>query len=451
MAKNKNNKKNKKNKNYKGGQMKSKNIGFLNNYVNYKTFERPSEVKEYNKINYVIFHQNILNQIQNKCLPVADGCEFQFHYWALQIKINAQDGRRFAFTFPLTFFNFNQKVSGASVDFNLPEVDAEAEKVKEPAKALAKKLIKVFPKQFFIEKGFDVKFEFGDIGSIHRHPGRFGFSSIDLRFDPTKPGVIFRNKEATDLWQVDSVLYCDTNAELITTETRVFNIQQVDPADEDKGSVGTVTEIPTVTVIIGAKQQKPKVDFSDFFGAKKENKEINYLIMKTMDAPEIDEAIELITAIGAVYKPLDFVDEKKIEKRTYFAYGSYGKYGYSWDWDSIWDNHVPSNDTVSDDVIDDYDTVIKTNLMSKIDEKNLQLELLEICEIPDEHKLDENALWDLAKDKEKKLDLYDIYLYYSGGEGELKIEKGAGKLILNEKGIEFYIGSVLMNSENWDF
>ena len=418
-----------------------KNIGF--NYFT-TSFEKPREINEYDKVNYIVFHQDVLDEIQSNCLPKANGSEFQFHYWALQVKISAQDGRRFAFTFPLAFFNFPQKVSGASVDFNLPEVDAEAQKVKEPAKNLAKKLIKVFPKNFFMERGFGVKFEFGDIGSIHRHPGRFGFSTIDLRFDPTKPGVIFRNKEGHDLWQTDSVLYCANNAELITTETRVFNISPVDPNDEDKGSIGTVAEIPTLMIMLGGKPENQVNDFSDFFGAKKEKEEINFIIKKTMHAPEIDEALELIKALGRTYKPLNFVDPEKIKQKSFGGYFgnsySYSKNLIYSDWDV--DEHTFDSDE------SDGEIKIKTNLKIKIDEKNLQTELLELCEISDIEQFDENALWDLAKNKNKRLDLFDIYNYY-GVNDKLKISIGSGKLILDQDRIRFFIGNTMMFSDQW--
>ena len=422
-----------------------------------RNYEKPTELKEYNKVNYVVMNQEVLNEIMNACLPKAGGSEFQFHYWALQAKISSQDGRKFAFTFPLAFFNFKQTVTSGSVDFNLPEVDAEAEKVKPAAKELAKALIKSFPKKFFVDRGFSVKFEFGDIGSIHRHPGRFGFSSIDLRYDPMKPGVIFRNKEGHDLWQTDSVLYCADAAELVTTETRVFNIAPVDPNDEDKGSKGTVAEIPTLMLMIGGKEEEEisTIDFSDFFGAKKENPEIkNYYIKKTMKAPEIDEAINIAKAIGEVYKPLNFVDPNKIEQRyTGYYYSSKNTNttkAINAAKDSLWDYYGELYDYEEKrdvDFPDVSEVKIETNSFLKED---LTRELMELAEIPDPEKLDENVLWDLAKDHRVRVDLFDLYNYYCDYKDNiLEIKIGSGKLELNENGVKMFIGDKLVYQDKW--
>ena len=299
--------------------------------------ERPLTKKNYDSINYVIMNQKVLNNIMKRCLPKAGGSEFQFHYWALQIKLSSSDGRRFGLTYPLAFFNFPQTVTGGSVDFNLPQVDEEAQKTKEPAKKLAKILMGSFPKEFFQENGFEVKFEFGDVGSIHRHPGRFGFSSIDLRYDPMKPGVIYRNKEGHDLWQTDSVLYCGSNAELFTTETRIFNITQIDPNDEDKGSKGVIEETPTVMIMAGGKEDKlveKSVDFSDFFGIEKEEEidaDVDFFTKSTMNAQVLPDAVE-VALMMADYEPLDFVDENKIDQAVtrYSSYG-YGTYGFNYE------------------------------------------------------------------------------------------------------------------------
>ena len=434
-------------------------------YYYKKNYEEPNKIKNYNNVNYVIMNQNILNKIMTKCLPKAGNSEFQFHYWALQVKISANDGRNFAFTFPLTFFNFNQTVTSGSVDFNLPEVDAEAQKVKPAAKELAKILIKIFPKKFFTDKGFNVKFEFGDIGSIHRHPGRFGFSAIDLRYDPMKPGVIFRNKEGHDLWQTDSVLYCANVAELVVTETRIFNIAPVDPNDEDKGSKGTVAEIPTVMIMIGGKEEteeKNIVDFTDFFDAKKETKEIkNYYIKKTMFAPEIKEALDIAEAIGKAFEPMDFVDENKIDQRTYYN-SYYSRYGFSTQTttiksnekkDSLWEDYYRELYDYEEKRDLDFPNVsevkIKTNTILRED---LVRDLMELAEIPDPERFDENTLWDIAKDKTARLELFDIYNYYCDyHDNILEIELNSGRLVLSETGIKMYIGDKLVYTSEWNF
>ncbi len=455
-----------------------------------KNYTEPTDIKQYNKLNYVVMNQEVLNTIMKKCLPKAEGSEFQFHYWALQVKLTANDGRMFTFTFPLAFFNFNQTVTGGSVDFNLIEVDQEAQKVKEPAKKLAKLIMKSFPKKIFQDLGFNVKFEFGDTGSIHRHPGRFGFSSIDLRYNPLKPGVIYRNKEGHDLWQTDSVLYCASEAELVTTETRVFNIAPVNPQNEDEGSKGTVAEIPTVMIMVGGKEEEEKIpvnDFSDFFGVKKDTLEIkkDYFIKTTMKAQTINEAIEIANALAKIIKPFDFVDENKIDQRYtgYYnrSYGSYGSYG-------SYENRTIGFNTKSTttkpvqgvlDLEDDLDLYgyeqhdinkdlpsarkfgfqgeefyihnerkdIKTNSFHT---QSIILEIMEILEIPDINMLDENSIWELMNNFGWREDLFDMYYYYADPiTDRLIIIVDTGKLILDKKKLKMYINDKLVEKDKW--
>jgi len=307
------------------------------------TYETPQEIKDFTQYNIVVFDQKILNGIQKKCTPKAGGSEFQFHYRALQVKVEDEIGRKMVFTFPTVFFNFPQKVSSASVDFHLDEVAAVSEKVKEASKKLANLYSGWFPKEFFTQRGYNIRFVEGEIGSIHRHPGRFGFSLTDLRNNPLNPGVIFRVRQAEDLHQVDSVLYCGTDAELYTTETRLFNTKLVDPNDEDKGADGIVAECPTVTYIRQEEEQIQNVGFGSFFGH--EDKPASKYMIHKFETDEVFEEAEKIIELffQKGYEPIDVVDPEMIENRFVGYYGGHVKKtgnGY-WKWDakqrkSIW-------------------------------------------------------------------------------------------------------------------
>jgi hypothetical protein len=290
------------------------NIGFR--YMK-PTYETPTEGENNTHYNCVLFSQKMLDDIQAKCLPVAGGSEFQFHYRALQIKIEDVEANKvLVFTIPTVFFNFPQKVSSASVDFNLEEVKVISEKVKTISNQLAKKFASWFPKSYFEQQGFKVRFIEGEIGSIHRHPGRFGFSSTDLRNNPLSPGVIFRVSEAQDLHQVDSVLYCGLNAELYTTETRLFNTALVDPQDEDKGATGTVEECPTVTYI-HQDEENVVPSFKSFFGEKDSSKENPSFKISRFKTDEIFDEVEAIFAlyIQKGYEAIEVIEESLIEER----------------------------------------------------------------------------------------------------------------------------------------
>jgi len=468
-------------------------IGFkVNSKKGLKTInERPLTKKNHSNINYVIMNQEILNNIMKKCLPKAGGSEFQFHYWALQIKLASSNGRRFTLTYPLAFFNFPQTVTGGSVDFNLPQVDNEAQKVKEPAKKLAKILMSSFPKEFFQENGFTVKFEFGDVGSIHRHPGRFGFSSIDLRYDPMKPGVIYRNKTGHDLWQTDSVLYCGTEAELFTTETRIFNITQIDPNNEDLGSKGVIEETPTVMIMAGGKEDsltEKSVDFSDFFGIEKEEEvdvDVDFFTKSTMNAQVLPDAVEVALML-ADYKPLDFVDENKIEQAVtrYASYGygfygnDYGAYGYNHNfgytkknkkskkkdkknqkelvyqeesYNDIY-NGIPENfKLVSDEAEFDLSEIVEGSIEFEIADI-----LKELANLKNIEELNEKMIWDAVSDQDNWNYLIEIVeLYGKSNKLILMINSGVLELEVidnlmpndNILYVDFYVGGQSVYSE----
>jgi len=292
-----------------------------------KSYSTPTESSRDDHLLFVGHKQAVLNKIQEKCLPIAHGSEFQFHFRALQIKIKNDKNEVVVLTFPTVYFNFPQKVTTGSVDFNLVEVNQVSEQIKPLSMEIAKKIIKAFPKKLFTDKGYEVKFVEGEVGSIHRHPGRFGFSGTDLRNNPLNPGVIFRVKEAQDLHQVDSVLYCDKDAELFTTECRYFNIQQVDPTNEDKGAVGTVEEIPTMVGLLQDKEfVVPSNRFKAFFG--QETQRISKLLVKKFRIQDSVPELEIIMqAILESYEPQDMVIPENIEN-SFYGYGMYSGYDY---------------------------------------------------------------------------------------------------------------------------
>ena len=151
-------------------------------------------------LNIVLFQQEDISKITEKCLPKAGHSEFQFHYRALQA-ILKKDRATIVFTIPTIAFNFPQRVTGSSVKFILDEVEDESKKVEKISEQLAEYYAECLNLSFFENQGFNVEFIEGEIGSIHRHPGAFGFSSIDLDKNPHSRGVIFRNFHAKELYQ----------------------------------------------------------------------------------------------------------------------------------------------------------------------------------------------------------------------------------------------------------
>jgi hypothetical protein len=210
---------------------------------------RPTENKDTSVISVVLFNQSTINDIVAICKPAANSSEFQVHYRALVISA-LKDNVRLTITVPTVFYNFPQKVSGSAIDYNLLQVEEQAAKGLELSQLLASQFLKELPVvQELIDAGVDVKVYESNCGSIHRHPGDFGFSATDYDKDPEHPGVIYRNKTATDHIQSDSVIYIPygaaSNTKIVTTETRIVNTK----GTEDNGVEGTYTEVPTFTII----------------------------------------------------------------------------------------------------------------------------------------------------------------------------------------------------------
>ena len=206
----------------------------------------PEDTKRFDKMGIVFFDNKVLNQITKQCLPTAKDSEFQIHYRALDIHIE-KDGFEVVLSIPTAYYNFTQEVSSGSVDYELDDIDNEAEKVKAASEANVQDLLTKMPLFNAMNgAGYNVSFKEGNFGSIHRHPGRFGFSSIDLGKDPESPGVIYRQKVSTDFFQTDSVMYINGNeCEIYTTEARIVNIKEA----ADGGVEGDYCQIPTISIV----------------------------------------------------------------------------------------------------------------------------------------------------------------------------------------------------------
>jgi hypothetical protein len=208
----------------------------------------PKDTTANDKLAIVFFDQVVLNGMKDKCIDAAKESEWQIHHLDLRVEME-RNGITVSLFFPMAFYNFDQEVGPSSVDWETADADKEAESVKEVAMENLKHMIKEMPIFSILgDTGMNIKFDFGDFGSIHRHPGRFGFSSIDTRKDPDNPGVIYRRHEAENLWQVDSVMYMagkESDVEIYTTECRILNIKEA----ADGGVDGTYCKIPTLTFI----------------------------------------------------------------------------------------------------------------------------------------------------------------------------------------------------------
>lgn len=315
------------------------------------TVTKPTDGVDNKTLNIVLFKQSFLNALADQCVPVAGGAEFQVHYRALQIIIEKENIGRIVYTFPTVFFNFNQTVTTGSVDYNLVEVDKISKDLQPESMKLAGEIAKLFPKAFFENNGFTVNFREDEIGSIHRHPGDFSFSSIDLDNNPSHPGVIYRRGNAKDLIQTDSVMYITGAAgaqhvKLVTTQTRVVDVNLL---GAESGIEGTYKRAKTVAMILKNTDtteeiiEQVKIDFNAFFNddevreihtpgivAMKENFLPRYDKIKEDEIQEVlENTSKIFKIISSKVDVISKVDEKLIKANTFQSYGgSYGR-GYN--------------------------------------------------------------------------------------------------------------------------
>ena len=288
----------------------------------------PATGEDSTTMSTVLFRQSVLDEIGSICLPAAGSSEFQVHYRSLQLIIDSKSGQRLVVTLPTVFFNMPQKVSTASVNFNLNNVAEISEKVAPISEAIAEKYLKAFPMELFENLGFTVEAREAEIGSMHRHPSNFGFSGIDLDNKAKNPGVIFRTREAEDRIQVDSVMYIpNKRVTLNTTETRVINVKSV-----DDGIEGSYIRVPTFSYILD--DSSALVDFTEFFGNSAPVNELKFITDKDKSDkwyPQMEEIfglfLERLEEAGEEFRQQLIIDPNLIEE-TYSYYKRGGAYGH---------------------------------------------------------------------------------------------------------------------------
>lgn len=143
----------------------------------------------------ILISQQAMQDIYEKSGPLANSCEFQTHYWFLNLRYRAEDNSILDIAIPTVYFNYTQKVSGARIDFEMKDVAEISAKVL-PIHNM--KVAEILKSSFFknISDYFGVHFEkmSVDVGSIHKHPGSSkhqSFSGTDLCTTPADHGVVY--------------------------------------------------------------------------------------------------------------------------------------------------------------------------------------------------------------------------------------------------------------------
>lgn len=342
--------------------------------------EKPKTTVDDRTLNILLLKQSSLDTITEICVPKAGCAEFQVHYRATQIIVSKMDKTdptllesRVVFTIPTCFFNFPQEVDTGSVHFNLTEVAAISESLVPISDAKSNEIVSLFDIAQFKDKGFNLEVIDTEVGSIHRHPGNFSFSSIDLDNQVNNPGVIFRNLAAIDKIQTDSVIYISGGkTTIVCTETRVVNVAPVDPEEGQSGGIsGTYAKAKTMTYILKDGTHSDILQahteivraFTEFFepntntnatettqvGYSGIDNDDKFIIKKDGIQEEIDEIANILLTFieKSNYSPQLFIDAGQITPRTYGAKvnyagtGSKGRSTYydAWDYDDEY--HFP--------------------------------------------------------------------------------------------------------------
>ena len=125
-------------------------------------------IKEYTTdklVTIVLWDNQTLQEIYNNSGELADTCEYQVHYWSLNIQKIFEDGSILVIQIPTTIFNYKQEVAGGSIDFELKDVE-EVSNALEPIQELES--AKRMP---LVEKNFkDFTFQSVSLNTLHRHP-----------------------------------------------------------------------------------------------------------------------------------------------------------------------------------------------------------------------------------------------------------------------------------------
>ena len=159
-------------------------------------------------------HSTILD-LYTQSGPNAKGNEFQMHYWMLIFRHQFEDGGFFDIAYPTCYFNYEQHVTSAHIDFEMKDVATISPKLlpihnmlvnQILATGILDKLHQIFPGLSFTPISVDV-------GTLHRHPGSSHsqrFSGTDLDANDKHHGIVFPLTSGTDKPSFSGILAVDS-------------------------------------------------------------------------------------------------------------------------------------------------------------------------------------------------------------------------------------------------
>ena len=128
-------------------------------------------IKDIGNQGVVLYNSEDLKAIRDKSGPLTKSNEYQVHYWALVFRHKAADDSILDIAIPTTFYNYDQEVSGAHIDFQLSDVDDVSDAVLPIHNMKAREILdSSFQSQ--LEDHFGVNFEVfsSPLSNCHKHP-----------------------------------------------------------------------------------------------------------------------------------------------------------------------------------------------------------------------------------------------------------------------------------------
>lgn len=172
--------------------------------------------------------QQAVEEFQKKSgMLKAFTTEYQYHYWALVARIKVED-EVLDIAIPTVMFNYNQKVSGAAVDFHLNDVEEASNKNAPIAEAIAGVLVASSFGQY-LQATFGSTLEWMNIpmNTCHVHPGNLStFSATDYKKDINDPGIVFPLSAPQEQPSFSSIICHSSDkhlAKVVRTEYRFAN------------------------------------------------------------------------------------------------------------------------------------------------------------------------------------------------------------------------------------
>lgn len=162
----------------------------------------------------ILQKHNIIQSLYTQSGPNAKTNEFQMHYWMLVFRHQFEDGGFFDIAVPTCYFNYEQFVTAAHVDFEMKDVSELSAKLV-PLHNMISNQILATDFQATLEAIFGVTFEplSVDVGTLHRHPGSSysqRFSGTDLDANETHHGIVFPLRSGVDKPSFSGILAIDS-------------------------------------------------------------------------------------------------------------------------------------------------------------------------------------------------------------------------------------------------